>query len=172
MRELEVCVPPLTLSSSHRALLCERERRTIADLSHSYPFHNFISPFISTLFTGSALVLKASEQTAWSTQHFSQIAKAALIACGHSPELIQPIVCWPETANHLTSHPSISHITFIGSRPIAHHVAASASKSLTPLCIELGGKDPAIILDDVKDLNRVASILMRGTFQSAGQNCE
>ena len=39
------------------------------------------------------------------------------------------------------------------------------------MCIELGGKDPAIILDDVKNLRQVASILMRGTFQSAGQNC-
>jgi len=38
--------------------------------------------------------------------------------------------------------------------------------------VELGGKDPAIILDDVKGLeSKVASILMRGVFQSAGQNC-
>jgi acyl-CoA reductase-like NAD-dependent aldehyde dehydrogenase len=44
---------------------------------------------------------------------------------------------------------------------------------LTPVCVELGGKDPAIVLDDLSnsDFKRVASILMRGTFQSAGQNC-
>lgn len=73
----------------------------------------------------------------------------------------------------MTSHPQISHITFIGSRPVAHHVCASAAKSLTPVCVELGGKDPAIVLDDLSnsDFKRVASILMRGTFQSAGQNC-
>ncbi|KAL9131434.1 MAG: hypothetical protein Q9217_000648 [Psora testacea] len=141
------------------------------DLVASYPFHNFISPLISTLFTGSALVLKASENTAWSTQHFAHLVKAALKACGHSPDLIQPIVCWPPTANHLTSHLAISHITFIGSRPIAHHVASSAAKTLTPLCLELGGKDPAVILDDARNLDKLVSILMRGTFQSAGQNC-
>jgi acyl-CoA reductase-like NAD-dependent aldehyde dehydrogenase len=41
------------------------------------------------------------------------------------------------------------------------------------VCVELGGKDPAIVLDDVSesDLRRIASILMRGVFQSAGQNC-
>lgn len=50
-------------------------------------------------------------------------------------------------------------------------MADSAAKSLTPLCLELGGKDPAIILDDAKKLDQIASILMRGTFQSAGQNC-
>lgn len=86
---------------------------------------------------------------------------------------MQSVVCWPAVANHLTSHPSISHITFIGSRPVAHHVCASAAKALTPVCVELGGKDPAVILDDLSnsDFKRVASILIRGVFQSAGQNC-
>jgi acyl-CoA reductase-like NAD-dependent aldehyde dehydrogenase len=97
----------------------------------------------------------------------------ALVACGHSPDIVQSVVCWPAVADHLTSHPDIAHITFIGSRPVAHHVCASAAKSLTPVCVELGGKDPAIVLDDLSNanFNRVASILMRGTFQSAGQNC-
>ena len=83
----------------------------------------------------------------------------------------QSVMCWPEVAPHLTSHPGIAHITFIGSRPVAHHVAASASKSLTPLCIELGGKDAAIILDDTRNIESVSSVLMRGVFQSCGQNC-
>lgn len=116
-------------------------------------------------------MVKASESTAWSTQYFASIARAALTACGHSSNLVQSILCWLQAANHLLSHPSISHITFIGSRPVAHRVAASAAKSLTPVCLELGGKDPAIILDDVSNVHKVASILLRGTFQSAGQNC-
>ena len=134
-------------------------------------FHNLMGPIISTLFSGSALVIKCSEQTAWSLSYFVSIARASLTACGHSPHLIQPIVCWPQTANHLTSHPGISHITFIGSRPVAHAVCTSAARALTPVCVELGGKDPSIILDDVRDLDQVASILMRGVFISAGQNC-
>ena len=130
-----------------------------------------MGPIISTLFTGSAIVLKASEQTAWSLSYFSSVVRGALTACGHSPHLIQPLVCWPSAANHLTSHPLISHITFIGSRPVAHAVCASAAKSLTPVCAELGGKDAAIVLDDVGNMEKLASILMRGVFQSAGQNC-
>lgn len=130
-----------------------------------------MNPIISTLFTGSALILKGSEQTAWSLLWSTSMARAALTACGHSANLIQPLVCWPATASHLTSHPSISHITFVGSRPVAHAVCASASKRLTPMVLELGGKDPAIILDDVENLERVASILMRGVFVSAGQSC-
>ncbi|KAL8896207.1 MAG: hypothetical protein Q9207_007816, partial [Kuettlingeria erythrocarpa] len=140
----------------------------------SYPFHNALSPVISTLFTGSALILKPSESTAFSSAYFISIARHALSALNHPPNLVQSLPMWPSTANHLTSHPGISHITFIGSRPVAHAVCTSAAKSLIPVCVELGGKDPAIILDSVSppDLeHKVVPILMRGIFTSAGQNC-
>ncbi|KAF2792407.1 aldehyde dehydrogenase-like protein [Melanomma pulvis-pyrius CBS 109.77] len=144
-----------------------------ACVSWNYPFHNLLSPVIASLFAGNAIIIKGSEATAWSSRYFATIASYALIACGHSSALVQSVTCWPDVAGHLTSHPDISHITFIGSRPVAHHVCASAAKALTPVCVELGGKDPAIILDDMSNSNfkRVCSILMRGTFQSAGQNC-
>lgn len=143
-------------------------------VSWNYPFHNMISPVISALFAGNAIVVKPSELTSWSTQYFMSFIHKALAACGHSPDLVQVIICLPEVAEHLTSHSGIKHITFIGSREVAHKVVASASKVLTPVVVELGGKDPAIVLDDrstVSDLESVASILMRGVFQSAGQNC-
>jgi acyl-CoA reductase-like NAD-dependent aldehyde dehydrogenase len=143
-----------------------------ACVSWNYPFHNFISPVISALFTGNAIILKPSEQTCWSSVYFTDVVRGALTACGHSPELVQNVVCWPDVADHLTSHPGISHITFIGSREIAHKVCASAAKTLTPVTVELGGKDPAIVLDDtLGNLDEVVAILMRGVFQSAGQNC-
>lgn len=130
-----------------------------------------MNPIISTLFTGSALILKGSEQTAWTLSYTASIVRTALTACGHSPNLVQFLVCWPATASHLTSHPSISHVTFVGSRPVALAVAASAGKCLIPAVMELGGKDPAVVLDDVKDLKKIASILMRGVFVSTGQSC-
>ncbi|KAF2872896.1 aldehyde dehydrogenase-like protein [Massariosphaeria phaeospora] len=144
-----------------------------ACVSWNYPFHNLISPVIASIFAGNAIIVKGSEATAWSSSYFSSIAASALVACGYSPHIVQSVSCWPNVADHLTSHPSISHITFIGSRPVAHHVCASAAKALTPVCVELGGKDPAIVFDDLSksDFKRVAGILMRGTFQSAGQNC-
>lgn len=142
--------------------------------SWNYPFHSWISTIISALFAGNAIVVKPSEQTCWSSTYYLSIVHAALTKLGHSPDLVQNVVCLPEVADHLTSHPRISHITFIGSRPVAHKVCASAAKALTPVCVELGGKDPAIILDDkatIKDIDSIVAILMRGTFQSAGQNC-
>lgn len=146
--------------------------RSLAN-KYSYPFHNLVSPIIASIFAGNAIIVKGSEATAWSSSYFTSIVTSALIACGHSPHIVQSVVCWPNVADHLTSHPDISHITFIGSRAVAHHVCASAAKTLTPVCVELGGKDPAVVLDDLSnsEVKRIASILIRGTFQSAGQNC-
>ncbi|KAF2666263.1 Aldedh-domain-containing protein [Microthyrium microscopicum] len=142
-----------------------------ACVSWNYPFHNLLGPIISAIFAGNGIIVKGSEQTAWCSQYFISIVKGALKACGHDPNLVQSIMCWPNVANHLTSHPQISHITFIGSRKVAHQVAESAAKPLTPVCLELGGKDAAIVLDDLKDIDRVVATLVRGTFQAAGQNC-
>ena len=145
-----------------------------ACVSWNYPFHMLVSPVISALFSGNAIVVKPNEQVCWSSMYFTDIVRGALKACGHNPDLIQTVTCFPDVADHLTSHPTIKHITFIGSREVAHKVAASASKSLTALTVELGGKDPAIVLEDastIADIANVASILLRGTFQAAGQNC-
>ena len=137
-----------------------------------------MGPIISALFSGNAIVVKNSEQTAWSSVYFANIVRSALSACGHDPNLVHTISCWPQTAAYFTSHPGIKHLTFIGSRPVAHEVAKSAAKALTPLCVELGGKDAAIVLDHPKgtpetpqEMRRITSTLMRGVFQSAGQNC-
>lgn len=141
-------------------------------VSWNYPFHNLMGPIISSIFAGNGVVVKVSEQTCWSAAYYTKIARGALAAHGHDPALIQSVVCWPQTAGHLTSHPGIAHVTFIGSRPVCHHVAASAARSLTPVVAELGGKDAAMVLDSAaRDLPRIVDILLRGTFQASGQNC-
>lgn len=137
-----------------------------------YPFHNLIGPIISSIFSGNGILVKASEQTAWSASFLASIARGALVANGHDPALIQTTACWPEIANHITSHPKIAHITFVGSRPVAHKVAESAVKALILVVAELGDKDACMVLDSAKsDLYRVVETLLRGTFQAAGQNC-
>ncbi|EEH33514.1 betaine aldehyde dehydrogenase [Paracoccidioides lutzii Pb01] len=146
----------------------------LASVSWNYPFHNLISPVISAIFAGNSIIVKPSEHTVWSSKYFCDIIRGALTSCGHSEDLVQSVVCLPNHADSLTSHPGLDHIIFIGSRPVAHHVCRSAAKSLTPVTVELGGKDPAVILDDpatIKDIPSICSLLLRGVFQSAGQNC-
>ncbi|KAL9625039.1 MAG: hypothetical protein Q9160_000768 [Pyrenula sp. 1 TL-2023] len=145
-----------------------------AAVSWNYPFHNFVSPIISAIFAGNAIVVKPSEQTCWSATYFTRLVQGAISQCGYSPNIVQSVVCLPELGDYFTSRPAFKHIIFIGSREVAYKVCASAATALTPVTVELGGKDPAIVLDDkrtIRDLDRVTSILLRGVFQSAGQNC-
>ncbi|KAJ5566777.1 hypothetical protein N7535_006083 [Penicillium sp. DV-2018c] len=145
-----------------------------ACVSWNYALHNVIGPIISALFSGNAVVVKPSEHTAWSATYVLEMVRGALSSCGHSRDLVQIVVCLPNVADAFTSHPDIAHLTFIGSRPVAHKVCESAAKALIPVCVELGGKDPAVILDDprtIRNISSIASLLMRGVFQSSGQNC-
>lgn len=61
-------------------------------------------------------------------------------------------------------------MVFVGSTGIGKRVMEAAASTLTPVVLELGGKDPFIVCDDA-DLNQLLPFAMRGTFQSMGQNC-
>ncbi|KAJ6608610.1 Aldehyde/histidinol dehydrogenase [Mycena sp. CBHHK59/15] len=139
-------------------------------VSWNYPLHNAWSPIIAALFAGNGIVLKCSENVFWSTQWFVGAIRKCLTVCGHDPELVQLVCCFPEQADALTRSPLIKHITFIGSETVGRKVAIAATEHLTPVTLELGGKDPAIILPRT-DLKKWASLWMRGIFQNAGQNC-
>lgn len=137
----------------------------------NYPFHNLMGPIIAALFTGNAIVVKCSEQVVWLSKWFLLLVRTTLKAMDIDENLVQLCYCFPDTADHFTAHPGLSHITFIGSQPVAKHVVATALKQLTPCVVELGGKDACVVTDSVKDIDALSSVIMRGTFQSAGQNC-
>ncbi|KAG0058496.1 Meiotic Sister-Chromatid recombination aldehyde dehydrogenase [Linnemannia elongata] len=139
-------------------------------VSWNYPFHNTFGPLITALFAGNGILIKASEQVAWSTTtYFAQIARTCLEACGHDPDLVQFLVGFQECGEAVVTS-GVDGITFIGSPQIGAKVATAASYNLTPCVLELGGKDVAIVNKDV-DLEAVVPILMRGVFQNCGQNC-
>lgn len=142
-------------------------------ISWNYPFHNLMGPVVALLFTGNAIVVKCSEQVYWSSKWFvEEVLHTALRLLHLDPKLVQLCCCFPEDADYFLSHLGIDHITFIGSKPVAHKVVRAAATQLTPCVVELGGKDALIVLDDMVDsCDRLSSIIMRGTFQSAGQNC-
>ncbi len=64
----------------------------------------------------------------------------------------------------------VSKIIFVGSTGIGRKVLEGAAGNLTPVVLELGGKDPIIVCDDA-NLAQLVPISMRATFQSCGQNC-
>ncbi|RIA93917.1 Aldehyde/histidinol dehydrogenase [Glomus cerebriforme] len=138
-------------------------------VSWNYPFHNAFVPIISSLFVGNGILIKASEQVAWSMQYYSKIIKTCLMECGHDPEIVQFLCGFPECGEAIVRS-GVDGITFIGSCQVGKQVMKAASDNLTPCILELGGKDCAIIRHDV-NLSQALPIIMRGTFQNAGQNC-
>src|SRR3546814_1037489 len=70
----------------------------------------------------------------------------------------------------MTSHPVPRKISFTGSVATGKKVAAAAAPDLKRTTLELGGNDPAIVLDDV-DVDTVVEKLFWGAFQNNGQVC-
>jgi acyl-CoA reductase-like NAD-dependent aldehyde dehydrogenase len=135
----------------------------------NYPFHNFMNPLISNLFAGNALVLKVSEHASWSACHFLRVARAALRAAGGPEQLIQLCTGYGETGRALVSG-GVDKLIFVGSPAIGRKVMEQASQRLTPVVLELGGKDPIVVCEDA-NLSTIVPIALRGCFQSCGQNC-
>jgi acyl-CoA reductase-like NAD-dependent aldehyde dehydrogenase len=73
-------------------------------------------------------------------------------------------------ASGLVEDPRIGKILFIGSVATGRKVMAAAARNLTPVLLELGGKDPAVVCRDA-DLDRAAQGIVWGAFVNAGQTC-
>lgn len=110
----------LILAHKKSVVLYEPLGTVTACVSWNYPFHNALGPITASLFAGNAIVVKCSEQVAWSSAFFINAVRTCIEACGFSPELVQLVVCYPEEASALTEHPLIRHITFIVSPFIVH----------------------------------------------------
>lgn len=119
---------------------------------------------------GNAIVGKVSEYASWSADYYGRIVKAALHAHGHNPDLVAVVTGMAEAGQALCSDPLVNKIIFTGSTPIGRKVMETASKNLTPVVLELGGKDAMVLRHDV-NVEAVMPFVMRGCFQNAGQNC-
>lgn len=141
-----------------------------ACVSWNYPVHNMLGPIISAVFAGNAIVIKCSEHVAWTSHQVLTGVHHALAACQLPADLVQLVVCAPEHAESLTRDPRLAHITFIGSDRVGRAVASAAAPQLTATTLELGGKDPAVVLPGT-NLAFFGSMFLRACFQAMGQNC-
>lgn len=134
----------------------------------NYPFHNVFNPLIAAVFSGNAIVIKVSEFASWSTRYYGRVIQACLRAVGAPPDLVQFAVGYADTGSALVA--GADKIIFVGSVGVGRKVMEAASKTLTPVILELGGKDPFIVCDDA-DPKELAQLVVRGAYQNMGQNC-
>ena len=135
----------------------------------NFPLQNVLAPAIPAIMAGNAALIKVSEWTSWSAPRIQRIFDEALAAEGHSPDLVQLLTGYADTGAALVGA-GVDKIVFTGSMANGKRVLETAAKTLTPVILELGGKDPMIVCDDA-DLHQAVHNALIGTLTSAGQLC-
>lgn len=119
------------------------------------------------LAAGCSIVIKPSETTPLTLLRMAELATEAGIPPG-----VFNVVTGKGTGcgKALTEHPLIAKVSFTGSTPVGKGIARAAADRLTRVTLELGGKNPAIVLKDA-DQQQVIEGLMAGSFLNQGQVC-
>lgn len=131
----------------------------------NYPLTLAISDMLPALLAGNGVVLKPAEQTPFTALRAVELLDRAgvptdlvQIVTGHGERLGEPLIA------------GIDHLTFTGSTATGRTVAALAGEHLVDASLELGGKNPAVVLDDA-DVAEAARGIVPGAFANAGQLC-
>ncbi|WP_245588263.1 coniferyl aldehyde dehydrogenase [Brackiella oedipodis] len=130
----------------------------------NYPLILAITPLVAAFCAGNLAMLKPSEFT----PAFSAWLKEAVAQYFTEDELVI-IEGEAETAKAFTQLP-FDHLLFTGSTAVGKMVMQAAAQHLTPVTLELGGKSPTVILEEV-DLDRAVARIMTGKLVNAGQTC-
>jgi acyl-CoA reductase-like NAD-dependent aldehyde dehydrogenase len=130
----------------------------------NFPFNLTIGEAIPALMAGNAVVIKPSEVTPGSAVLGAQLAEAA----GLPPGLLQVVTGYGETGQHLIDLADM--VCFTGSVATGRKVAERCGQLLKPVTLELGGKDPMIVLGDA-DLERASNACVYGGLANSGQVC-
>jgi phenylacetaldehyde dehydrogenase len=119
------------------------------------------------LATGCTVVLKPAEQTP-----LTALLLGELIAEAGFPDGVFNVVTgFGETAGAaLVKHKGVDKITFTGSTEVGKKIGVEAMKNMTRVSLELGGKSPVLVLDDI-DPEFIANGMMMGIFFNSGQQC-
>ena len=130
----------------------------------NYPVQLLLSPLVSAIAAGNAVVLKPSELAPRTAE-----ALTNMVAATFAPQYITAVNGGPEVAEALLRE-KFDKIFFTGSARVGRMVMTAAARHLTPLTLELGGKCPAIVCADAK-VELAARRIAWGKFLGAGQTC-
>jgi acyl-CoA reductase-like NAD-dependent aldehyde dehydrogenase len=130
----------------------------------NYPLTNSFGDCIPALMAGNSVILKPSEVTPLT----SLLLAEGLRECGLPENVLQIATGRGGTGAALVEQ--VDMIMFTGSTSTGRKVAEAAARRLIPASLELGGKDPMLVLADA-DLERAANFATYYSMQNAGQTC-
>lgn len=131
----------------------------------NYPFSIPATETLAALVAGNSVVLKPSEFTTLVALELASLLHRA----GVPPDIFQVLTGDGSTGKALTES-ALDKLIFTGSVPTGKRVAEAAAARLLPVVLELGGKDPMLVLDDA-DVDVASSGAVWGAFVNAGQAC-
>jgi acyl-CoA reductase-like NAD-dependent aldehyde dehydrogenase len=130
----------------------------------NYPLTNSFGDCIPALAAGNAVILKPSEVTPLTALLMAE----CLRECGVPENVYQVAPGFGETGGALVD--AVDFLMFTGSTATGKRVMERAAQTLTPIALELGGKDPMLVCADA-DLERAANAAVHYSMQNAGQTC-
>lgn len=130
----------------------------------NYPFQLAIGPLIGAISAGNTATLKPSSKS----KNTSRILRD-IINQNFEPEFIY-VIDTEEVSNEELLEEKFDHIFFTGSTKVGKKIMEKASKNLTKVTLELGGKSPAIV-DESSNVEIAATRIAWGKLINAGQTC-
>lgn len=130
----------------------------------NYPFQLLIAPLIGAIAAGNTAILKPSELS----DHTAQLVYN-LITENFEPGFIKVVLGAVEESKAMLEQ-RFDYIFFTGGTEIGRYVYQAAAKFLTPVTLELGGKSPCIVDEDIH-LTHTSRRILWGKFTNAGQTC-
>ena len=133
----------------------------------NFPLNQAADKIAPALLAGCPVILKPSEMTPMTTLAFADAAQQA----GIPPGVFNLVNGAGATVGAaLAGHPGVDAISFTGSTAIGKRIAALAAERVARVTLELGGKSPAILLDDA-DLEQAIPAAVKACFLNSGQIC-
>ena len=130
----------------------------------NYPLQLAVLPMVGALAAGNRVMVKMSEFTPSVAELFAKLMRE------NFPEDLITVVNGDAGVAANFSKLPFDHLLFTGSTQVGRIVMRAAAENLTPVTLELGGKSPAIVADDV-DIDEAAERLCFGKSFNAGQTC-
>lgn len=130
----------------------------------NYPLFLALGPLVGALAAGNRVMVKMSESTPATSQLFKELMARIF------PEDLVAVCLGEADVGVAFSKLPFDHLLFTGATSIGRHVMRAAAENLTPVTLELGGKSPAIVSQDVP-LDHAAERIAFGKTMNAGQTC-
>jgi acyl-CoA reductase-like NAD-dependent aldehyde dehydrogenase len=156
---------PAPIEAQQLALVIKEPVGTVACIvPWNYPLLLAAWKVVPALAAGNAVILKPSEETPLATRRMAELIE------GLPEGLLQVVYGAGDVGEMLVRHPEIDMVAFTGSQETGRKVGLADAERLIPANLELGGKDPFIICDDV-DIEVAAQGAVWAACLNAGQVC-